>query len=311
MENQHLFYMDESGTPEIPGASSHFILVALSMPIIQWRTSEKDIETIKKKYGLQDKEFHFAWLLRKYREQTQIPGFDKMTYQQRRSEVERLRTTEILSLQKQKNKKPFFQTKKNYNKTKDYTHLTYDERKSLVKEVAFRVSQWGYARLFAECIDKTHFVATKTTGTIDEQAFEQVVSRCERFLKAVGSVEQGCCGLLVHDNNETVALKHTVMMRKFHAKGTMWTSIEKIIETPFFVDSQLTSMIQIADLCAYSLRRYLENNESELFDLIFRRADRRDGTSVGVRHFAKSTCGCKICSQHKAGSHSKLVTAVM
>ena len=28
-------------------------------------------------------------------------------------------------------------------------------------------------------------------------------------------------------------------------------------------------MIQIADLCAYSIRRYLENNESDFFDLIF------------------------------------------
>jgi len=86
---------------------------------------------------------------------------------------------------------------------------------------------------------------------------------------------------LIHDNNETVAKKHTVLMKKFHASGTLWTNLKNIIETPLFVDSQLTGMVQIADLCAYALRRYLENNETELFDLVFQRADRKGVMVVG------------------------------
>ncbi|MYC26190.1 MAG: DUF3800 domain-containing protein [Gammaproteobacteria bacterium] len=81
-------------------------------------------------------------------------------------------------------------------------------------------------------------------------------------------------GLIVHDNNETVARKHTNQMRKFHREGTLWTEIKHVIETPMFVDSHLTSMVQLADLCAYSLRRYIENGEEQLFDKILRRADR-------------------------------------
>lgn len=87
-------------------------------------------------------------------------------------------------------------------------------------------------------------------------------------------------------------------MRKFHKEGTLWTNIEHIIETPLFVDSELTSMIQIADLCSFAIRRYLENNENELFDLVFKRADRKHELSVGVRHFAKRNCVCKICVEH-------------
>jgi hypothetical protein len=75
--------------------------------------------------------------------------------------------------------------------------------------------------------------------------------------------------------------------------------VKNIVETPLFVDSQLTSMVQIADLCAYALRRYLENNEDELFDLVFQRADRKGKVAVGVRHFAQKACPCKICSAHK------------
>jgi hypothetical protein len=86
-------------------------------------------------------------------------------------------------------------------------------------------------------------------------------------------------------------------MRGFHFKGTLWTTIKHIIETPLFVDSSLTSMVQVSDLCAYALRRYLENHEDELFDTVFKRADRKGALTVGVRHFSGS-CTCKICDSH-------------
>ncbi len=71
------------------------------------------------------------------------------------------------------------------------------------------------------------------------------------------------------------------------------------IRPHLFVDSELTSMVQIPDLCAYAIRRYLENNEEELFDLIMQRADRKDEVLVGVRHFTERSCSCKICAKHQ------------
>ena len=88
-------------------------------------------------------------------------------------------------------------------------------------------------------------------------------------------------------------------MKKYHRAGTLWTQIDNIIETPLFVDSELTSMVQIADLCAYALRRYLEKSEDGLFNSVFRLADRKDGIAVGVRHFTKQPCSCRICAAHK------------
>ncbi|MFZ5453628.1 MAG: DUF3800 domain-containing protein [Thermodesulfobacteriota bacterium] len=89
-------------------------------------------------------------------------------------------------------------------------------------------------------------------------------------------------------------------MREFHRHGTPWLMrINQIIETPLFVDSQLTSMIQIADLCSYAIRRYVENNESEFFDDIFARADKIRRIVVGVRHFTGPDCKCKICTAHR------------
>jgi len=105
-----------------------------------------------------------------------------------------------------------------------------------------------------------------------------------------------------------VKKKHTEMMNQFHAQGTRWQTIDHIVETPFFVDSQLSNMVQVADLCGYVLRRYLERHENnalghydnELFDLVFRRADRKENNTVGVRHFTdrENACGCEICLGH-------------
>jgi len=294
-----LCYIDESGTPETSGNTSHYILAGLAIPVNRWKEAELDVKKIKQKYGLEHKEIHTAWLLRKYIEQVKIPSFSTLPWDKRIYEVQRYRKGEILRLQKV-NIKTYRQTKKNYKETEDYVHLTFDDRKNFIFELAQTISSWNYARLFAECIDKVKFDPNRSNSAIAEQAFEQVITRFQIYLlnlsKKLNSKQYG---MLIHDNNETVAKKHTELMKTFHEKGTFWQNIPNIIETPLFVDSNLTSMIQIADLCAYSIRRYLENNESELFDLIFQRADSRHHKRVGIRHFPSSGCMCKICQLHK------------
>ncbi|MCX7976868.1 MAG: DUF3800 domain-containing protein [Bellilinea sp.] len=297
----YLCYIDESGTSDIPGNSSHYVLAGLSIPISKWKECDRSIELIKQKYGLEFAEIHVAWMLRPYLEQNKIPNFEFLNENQRRSAVQAYRNQELLRLQKLNNSKLYRQTRKNYQKTEPYIHLTYDQRKKIITEIAETIGKWQFARLFAECVDKLHFDPTRSSHSIDEQSFEQVVSRFEKYLQNLDKkhTESNSYGLLIHDNNPTVAQKHTLLMKKFHKDGTFWTRISHIIETPLFVDSQLTSMVQIADLCGYALRRYLENGEAEWFDIIFQRADRKENIVVGVRHFTKNSCTCKICNAHR------------
>jgi len=299
----YLCYIDESGTPDIPGNTSHFVLAGLSVPIWHWKGSDSEVSALKKKYSLaSDAEIHTGWMLRKYLEQKKIPNFDALPYTQRRIKVEQLRNTELYRLQKLPDPTRYHQTRKNFRKTADYVHLTYDERRRFISEVARAISGWGYARLFAECVDKVHFNPVRTGKSVVEQAFEQVVSRFEQYLQtnpSGGVPANKSYGLLIHDNNDTVAKRHTELMKNFHKKGTLWTGIDNIMETPLFVESHLTSMVQLADVCCYAMRRYLENNESDLFDLVFTRADRRYGKAVGVRHYTNMSCTCKICAAHR------------
>jgi hypothetical protein len=293
----YLCYIDESGTPDVPGSTSHFILAGVSIPIWHWHDADREVSQVLGHYALDKDELHTAWLLRSYAEQRKIPNFEKMDWPSRRAAVIQKRTAHLLALQKGHSRSAYRQAKKNYAHTHAYVHLTHAERISVVREVADKVSNWGFARLFAECIDKVHFDPVKTGRTIDEQAFEQIVSRFEQYLKKMDE-ERQTWGLLVHDNNETMSRKHTSLMRDFHSKGTLWTRIQHIIETPLFVNSSLTSMVQVADLCSYALRRYVENGEEDLFERVFKRADRYKDVTVGVRHFAGLACKCIICVAH-------------
>ena len=297
----YLCYIDEYGTSDLPGNTSHFVLAGISIPIWFWRNSDEAVYAILARYGLGGKELHTAWLLRTYLEQSRIPNFEQMDWTARRAAVERERNRYLLQVQRAQRGQTYRQAKKTFAHTRDYIHLTLEQRKQLVREVADAVSSWGYARLFAECIDKLHFDPVRAGRSVDEQAFEQVVSRFSQYLEH--SEEAGGhrnYGLLIHDNNETVARKHTQLMRGFHQQGTLWTRVDRIIETPLFVNSSLTTMVQVADLCSYALRRYLENSETDLFRRIFKRADRIFSTVVGVRHYTEMTCTCEICQGHRA-----------
>ena len=291
----YLCYIDESGTPDIPGNTSHFILAGIAIPADRWKQCDKVIAKIKQDGGIKNYEIHTAWMLRPYLEQHKIPNFDKFNHSQRRSAVITFRKRSLYHLQKT-NPKMYHKTKKIYKKTDPYIHLTHDERKALVIKFSKIIGNWRYARLFAECVDKIHFDPTRTKQSVEEQAFEQVVSRFEHYLQNISTPRKRLMGMLIHDNNETLSARLTNLMILFHRKGTFWTRIKNIIETPLFVDSRLTSMVQAADLCSYALRRYFENNEDYLFKNIFKIADRKDNRVVGVRHFSTDECDCEICT---------------
>ncbi len=239
----YLCYLDESGTPEIPGTSSHFVLCGLAIPVWKWRVCEKRIAQIMSSYGLAGAEFHTAWIVRSYEEQFGIEGFEAMSYVDRRIAVGKARVTHLLKSQKEASQskakhKAFKQREKNYRESEPYVHLTYNERQELVKTMAAQVGRWKFSRLFAECIDKAHFEPSKSDRTISEQALEQVVARFQLFLKSQNqNSRDNLYGMLIHDNNETVARKHIELIKSFHRSGTAWTSMDFIIERRIFSTS--------------------------------------------------------------------------
>jgi Protein of unknown function (DUF3800) len=293
----YLCYIDESGVPEIGLGTSHFVLVGLSIGAWDWKRQDRAVTVIKRRFGLMNAEIHTGWMTRRYMEQEKIVNFKALDWTQRRIQAQTERENQLVRAAALKGPKKAQELRKAFRKTDPYIHLSHDERMNCLKEVADLIGSWGNARLFCEAIDKTSFGATPPAIPPREEAFMHVVNRFERYLVDIGDPET--IGLLAHDHDDTAASRLTQLMRQFHVSGTMWGNITRIIETPFFVDSQLTVGVQLADLCAYAIRRFCENGERDLFDRIYARAHRVGGRAVGIRHYARGKhCACTICSNH-------------
>jgi len=301
-------YLDESGTPQVAAQTSHFILLGLAIPAAAWHDKDRRTSAIKARYGLQDAEIHTGYIARRFPEQEHIPNFEAMDSIQRRAATDAARKNSLVKAAALKTSGQLKGLKKLYAKSADYIHLTHAQRTQLLRDLADEIGSWNDARLFAEAVDKR---VVDPVADLFEGAFEQLVSRFDTFLKnrekkrinrggasTPKSIENR--GLIIQDNNQTVAKNITAAMRRFHLQGTLWARVDRIIETPLFVDSSLTSMVQMADLCAYATRRYFENRETDLFDRISVRFDQANQKVVGIRHYVGSkACPCRVCAAHR------------
>lgn len=280
-------YLDESGVVEHRTSTDHFVLLGFAVPAATWKQKDIQVNSIKAKYGLKDAEVHTAWMAREYPEQKVIPSFETLSWEERRKAVLGTRALNLARATRKSNRELL----KNYRKTEAFVHLTRSERQVCLIELAQLIGGWTDTRIFCDAHSKQHL------NDIDHFriAFEQIVTRFNTFLTNVTDD----LGLLVQDNNPTVSRRLTDIMRTYHRQGTLWSTIDKIVETPLFVDSELTSMVQLADLCAYATRRFFEKNEQQLFDLIHGRFDRNHKFLVGLRHFTgRAKCQCTVCIDH-------------
>ncbi|NJL26203.1 MAG: DUF3800 domain-containing protein [Calothrix sp. SM1_5_4] len=296
----YLCYVDESGTAE-PGGTSHFVYAGMAIPSATWKTKDDEISALKSRFLLSDSEIHCGWMIRKYVEQEKISGFRDMSSEDRRRAVQAERKRFIHAWAVSKNPRQLKEKRKNFKETEPYIHLTYDERIEFLRALADKVGSWGDCRLFGEIVKKAHFDPARShMGGLYEEAFHQLVARFQSFLQNKGKAgRENLLGLIISDNNESVNRKLTSVMRNFHAQGTVWREIKNIVETPLFVDSKLTSMIQVVDLVSYATRRFVEHGETDLFDRVYRRFDRVYQRVVGLRHFTgNGPCTCRICVDH-------------
>lgn len=290
-------YLDESGTPELRGGTSHFVLLGLSIQAETWKAKDAEIAQIKQRFGLEQAEIHTGWMTRRYLEQERTRDFEMLGVAERREAVRRARDEFLVRKAAVHGPASVQEDRKNFRKTNSYVHLSFAERREVLRQIAETVGRWDDCRLFAECTDKRSFGGQPPRTPPFEEAFTQVVSRFHRFLEGLNPPEHG---FLVQDRNETMARRLTDLMRVFHERGTRWTDqIQLLVETPLFVESQLTSMVQVGDVCAYATRRFCENGETGLFDFIFPRFNRVATRLVGVRHYTGARhCACRICSVH-------------
>ncbi len=74
------------------------------------------------------------------------------------------------------------------------------------------------------------------------------------------------------------------LSREFRKSGTRWGSLKNIADTPFFVDSRASRLIQVADHVAYAVFRRYNAGDAQYMDIIAHRFDEADGVIHGLSH---------------------------
>lgn len=296
----YLLYVDESGvTNPHPSQTSHYVMLGLAVHVGTWFALTRRVRNLKRIYALEGDleklELHAAWLLRAYREQSVIASFEDLSRRARYDAVQQWRTSrqqnEWIGDPRLKERE-----KKDFRKTEPFIHLTREERETLCLEALKIIGEHRKGvTLFGQAVDKR---ALPPGVDAAEVAFSWLIDSFEIFLQ---HHPENPWGVVVVDDDRTQKDRYTAMLQRLqqteHHKG----GVDRIIEAPFFLDSRSNSGVQVADLCAFALRRYLENDEEERLEAIFPKFHRAEGGELwGLKHLTAPGCACKICSEPAA-----------
>jgi hypothetical protein len=133
-----------------------------------------------------------------------------------------------------------------------------------------------------------------------EIAFEDLCSRFDLFLKRVHATGDRQRGLIILDKSSyETSLQN--MAKNFRSFGTRWNVIRNLADTPVFIDSKASRLVQLADHIAYAVFRRYEVSDASYFDIIANRFDEEDGRIHGLVHLHKNiaNCMCVACMSKK------------
>jgi len=115
-----------------------------------------------------------------------------------------------------------------------------------------------------------------------EYAFEQLCSRFDmyhgRHFKRRGDPQRG---LIVFDKT-SYETSLQGLAAGFRTVGHRFGKVRNLSEVPLFLDSRASRLVQLADLVAYALFRYLEHGDHRFFPLIERHFDEEGGVRHGL-----------------------------
>ena len=176
--------------------------------------------------------------------------------------------------------------------------LNQDEARGTIKSVLdVLANAYGTARAFACVVHKDSFPNRDPM----EIAFEDLCSRFDRYLQRLRAGGDTQRGLVILDKTtyETTLQRMSV---EFRTLGTRWGVIRHLADTPFFVDSRASRVIQLADHVAHAVFRRYEVGDTQYFDRIAHKFDAEDGIVHGLAHKEPGNprCMCIACVTRRA-----------
>jgi hypothetical protein len=318
----YLLYLDVSGTDRPTDVGSkHYVLVGLCMHERLWFGLDRRVQELKDAYRYPgsdpgDFELHVRQFNCTIKEQDEIPDFEKLSRTERRGAVLAIRKAKVDSEATAEGKR---ERKERYKRTDPFIHLSRKERSQLLEDAVDLIASHEGLRFFGEAISKAHpFVRGGQVNCV-HQSFTQVIPRFDKYLKQKAGGQRWTTrrrlehGLLIFDQDAKTETTFEQLFQGIRRHGHYFGNMDGVIEVPFFASSAKVGGLQVVDVCAYVVRRYLDtgakqdSHEERKFLKLFQRFDRDPyGRLHGLRHYTlQGMCSCLICQQkgHSAPPH--------
>lgn len=165
-------------------------------------------------------------------------------------------------------------------------------RESAYIEALQLIAKNRHVRLFGAAIHK----AAVSPNDPMEYAFEQICNRFDKYLGRLHKAGNTQRGVIVLDKS-SYETSLQGLARNFRSIGHRWGKLYNLTDVPFFVDSEATRLIQLADLVAHAIRRYYEKGDATYFDVFASKFDAVGGVTHGLTHYTPNgeQCGCFVC----------------
>lgn len=176
--------------------------------------------------------------------------------------------------------------------------MTREKAKGVIKSV-LRILPESYetARAFACAVHKDSYPEKDPM----KLAFEDLCSRFDKYLTRLRDAGDRQRGLLILDNSShETSLQR--LANEFRAYGTRWGIIRNLADTPFFVDSRASRLVQLADHVAYAVFRRYNASDTQYFDIIAAKFDSANGVLHGLSHKQNNnpSCMCPACMSRRS-----------
>ena len=183
-------------------------------------------------------------------------------------------------------------------RSEPWKKLTREAARGTIKSVLeVLANAYDTARAFACVVHKSSF-PNKDPMKI---AFEDLCSRFDRFLQHLRANGDTQRGLIILDKStyETTLQKMSI---EFRTLGTRWGVIKRLADTPLFIDSRASRVIQLADHVAHAVFRRYQSGDAQYFDRIAHKFHAEDGIVHGLVHkeIGNPHCMCPACFSRRS-----------
>lgn len=172
--------------------------------------------------------------------------------------------------------------------------MSRDERRGVIRSVLEIVrASYDTTRVFACAVHKASYPDRDPM----QIAFEDLCSRFDMYLARLQAGGDRQRGLILLDTS-SYETSLQALARDFRSLGTRWGRvIRSLADTPVFVNSRASRIVQLADHVAYAVFRRYQSCDTAYFDIIASKIDEENGRLHRLSHLQPGNlnCMCPAC----------------